>query len=235
MNTLNTSIETMFGSGAHFGLGRSRRNPSVLPYIFTTKNRTDIFDLEKTKGLLDAAKEFVSRLASEGKTILIIGGKKEAANAVKSAGMALNMPYVDGRWIGGTLTNFPQVRKRIDLYEKLVADRERGELGKYTKRERLLIDRDIAKLEKMFLGIASLKRMPDAVFIVDPRHEKNAVNEAISANIPIIALANSDCDIALIKYPVVGNDAAKASIQFFADEISKAYTAGKLRVSSNKP
>lgn len=225
--TTNSTIDAMFAAGCHFGLGRSRRNPSVAEYIFTTKNSTDIFDLEKTVNLLDNAKKAVSALAKEGKTMLFVGGKKEASSAVKIGAQALGMPYVDGRWIGGSLTNFGQIRKRIDRYEKLIADREKGELAKYTKRERMLIDKEIAKLEKMFLGIASIKKLPDALFIIDPKHEKNALNEALNMKISVIALASSDCNIKSVKYPVIGNDASKLSIQFFVNEIVKAYEEGK--------
>jgi small subunit ribosomal protein S2 len=137
------------------------------------------------------------------------------------------MPYVDGRWIGGTLSNFGQIRKRIDRFEKLVSDREKGELAKYTKRERMLIDKEIASLEKMFFGIVSLKKIPDALFVIDPRREKIAVKEAQGMNVPVIALAGSDCDIREVKYPILGNDASKASIAYFLDEVAKAYQAGK--------
>ena len=219
----------MFSAGAHFGLGRSRRNPTIAPFIFTTKNRTDIFDLEKTAELLKTATDFVSTLAKESKTILFVGGKKEASSAVKSAAQTLNMPYVHGRWIGGSLTNFLQIRKRIDRYEKLVSDKEKGELAKYTKRERMLIDKEIAKLEKMFYGIVALKKMPDAMVIVDPRHEKNALAEAAQMKVPVIAVLGSDCNIDEIKYPILGNDGSKASISFFMGEIVKAYHAGKTK------
>jgi small subunit ribosomal protein S2 len=221
------SIEAMFTAGAHFGLGRSRRHPTVTPFIFGTKNTTDIFDLEKTANTLENVKTMISALAKEGKTILFVGGKKEASLAVKNAALSINMPYVDGRWIGGSLSNFGQIRKRIDRYEKLISDREKGELSKYTKRERMLIDKEIASLEKMFYGIVSLKKMPDVIFLIDPRREKNAVKEATDMNIPVIALAGSDCNITEVKYPIVGNDASKASIGFFLDEIVKAYQTGK--------
>jgi small subunit ribosomal protein S2 len=221
----------MFSAGAHFGLGRSRRHPTVAPFIFGTKNRTDIFDLEKTEKTLATAKAFVAALGKEGKTVLFVGGKKEASALVKSVAMSLNMPYVEARWIGGTLTNFGNIRKRIERYERLVSDREKGELAKYTKRERMLIDREIAKLERMFLGIVSLKKMPDLLFLVDPRKEQNAIGEAAHAKIPVMALASSDCNISEVKFPIVGNDAAKASIQFFLNEIAAAYQAGKKEAS----
>lgn len=221
------TIDNMFGAGAHFGLGRSRRHPTVSPLIFGTKNDTDIFDLEKTEVILAKALAFVTTLGKEGKTVLFVGGKKEASAAVKTAAQSLNMPYVDGRWIGGSLTNFGQIRKRIERYEKLTSDREKGELAKYTKRERMLIDIEIAKLEKMFYGIVTLKKMPDALFIVDPRHEKNALDEAAHMKVPVVALLGSDCNFREVTHPIVGNDGAKASIQFFVDEVTKAYQAGK--------
>lgn len=226
---IKKTIETMFTAGAHFGLGRSRRHPTVSPYIFGTKNTTDIFDLEKTADILEKTKAIIVSLAKESKTVLFIGGKKEASIAVKNAAMSINMPYVDGRWIGGTLSNFGQIRKRVDRYEKLIADKEKGELAKYTKRERMLIDKEIASLEKMFYGIVGLKKIPEAVFIIDPRREKNAVKEAQDMGVTVIALAGSDCNISEVKYPIVGNDASKASIQFFLGEIVKAYQAGKVK------
>ncbi len=226
------TIESLFSAGAHFGLGRSRRHPTVTPFIFGTKNATDIYDLEKTSETLEKTKIMIANLAKEGKTILFVGGKKEASIAVKNAAMSINMPYVDGRWIGGSLSNFGQIRKRIDRYEKLISDKEKGELAKYTKRERMLIDKEIASLEKMFYGIVSLKKIPDVIFMIDPRREKNAVKEATDMNVPIIALAGSDCNITEVTYPIVGNDASKASIQFFLEEVVKAYQSGK-KVASN--
>ncbi len=218
----------MFASGTHFGLGKSRRHPSISSYIFGTKNGTDIFDLEKTHVIFEKAKAFVASLAKDNKTILFVGGKKEAFKSIRNAAELQAMPYVDGRWIGGTISNFPQIRKRIDRYEKLTTDKEKGELAKYTKRERMLIDKEIASLEKMFLGIVSMKKIPDALFVIDPRKEKIAVKEAMDYNIPVIALCGSDCDISDITYPIIGNDTSKISIQYFVDEISKAYQEGRV-------
>lgn len=217
----------MFSAGAHFGLSKSRRHPTITPFIFGTKNSTDIFDLEKTNESLEKAAAVVSALAKEGKTILFVGGKKEASMTIKNAAQSLNMPYVDGRWIGGTLSNFGQIRKRIDRYEKLVSDRDKGELAKYTKRERMLIDKEIASLEKMFYGIVSLKKTPDAIIMIDPRREKNALKEALDMSVPVIALAGSDCDISEVTHPIIGNDASKSSIQYFVDALVEAYKKSK--------
>lgn len=228
MSKPETLIDQMFQAGAHFGLGRSRRNPSAASFIFSTKNKTDIFDLEKTQLSLKKALEVIGSLSKENKVVVFVGGKREASAATKSAAQSLGMPYVDGRWIGGTLTNFGQIRKRIDRYEKLVSDKEKGELSKYTKRERMLIDKEIAKLEKMFFGIVSMKKIPDAMVVIDPRYEKNAIAEADHMKIPVIALASSDCDLSSVKYPVPGNDASKQSISFFLGEIAKAYQTNKI-------
>ena len=218
----------MFKAGAHFAFSRTRRHPTVAPYIFGVKNKVEIFDLEKTSALLETAKAFIANVAKEGKAVLFVGGKSEARNAIKSAALSTNMPYVDGRWIGGTLTNFTQIRKRVEKMEKLTTEKEKGELAKYTKKERLLIDREIANLERFFSGVVSMKELPKALFVVDPKKEKNAVKEAQDMGIPVIALAGSDCNLKEVDLAIVGNDASQTSVQFFTQEIAKAYSAGKL-------
>ncbi|MDO8492106.1 MAG: 30S ribosomal protein S2 [bacterium] len=223
----NPQIEALFKAGAHFGYSKSRRHPSASPYIFGAKNRVEIFDLEATSGTLNVAKEFIRNLGRDGKTILLISGKSEGKNAIKDGATAINMPYVAGRFIGGTLTNFPQIRKRIDKLEKLLGERESGELNRYTKKERLLIDRDIDRLTHDFGGIVSLKQFPSALVLIDPKREHNAVKEAQRLKIPIVALANSDCNLREVAYPVPGNDSLKKSVEFFIGEIVSAYQEGK--------
>jgi small subunit ribosomal protein S2 len=227
MEKPNTTIDSMFKAGTHFGFSRSRRHPTVTPYIFGVKNKVEIFDLEKTSLLLVEAKKFIASVAAEGKQIVLVGGKHEARAAIRAAALSINMPFVEDRWVGGTFTNFKEVRKRIDKLEKLEDQREKGELVKYTKKERLMIDREIDRLSHLFSGIASIKEMPKAVFVVDSRAEKIAVKEAQDMGIPVIALAGSDCDISGITYPIVGNDASQESIRFFVNEIVKAYEEGK--------
>lgn len=228
MVTINNSrVENMFKAGAHFAFSKTRRHPTVTPYIFGVKNKVEIFDLEKTEVLLEKAKDFIASLAKEGKTILFVGGKSEARNSIKSGALSINMPYVDGRWIGGTLTNFTQIRKRVEKMEKLVSEKEKGELAKYTKKERLLIDKEIANLERFFSGIVSMKDLPKAIFIVDPKKEKTAQKEAQDMGIPVIALAGSDCNIKGLDFPMVGNDSSQTSVNFFVQEIVKAYSTAK--------
>lgn len=217
-------IEAMFHAGAHFAFSKSRRHPSTKPYIYGAKNRVEIFNLEKTKGTLESALQFISKLGEAKKTVLFVGGKPEARAALKIAAESLQMPYVASRWIGGTLTNFTEIKKRIDTFLDLVSKRDKGELSKYTKKERLMIDRKIANLESMFLGIVTLKEQPAALIVIDPRHESIAVEEAKKRKIPIVALLGSDCNLKDVTYPIVGNDASRSSIDFFVKEIVKAYT-----------
>ncbi len=219
----NPKVNELFKAGAHFGFVKSRRHPTTTPFIFGIKNRVEIFNLEKTEPLLTSAIEFVKKLGEEKKTILLVGGKSEAKRAIVKAGEALNMPYVAGRWVGGTISNFGEIRKRIEKLLDLTSKREKGELSKYTKKERLLIDREIVRLETLFFGLIPLTKAPDAIFIVDSKREHNALAEAQAVNIPVIALCGSDCDISKIDYPIVGNDSTLGSINYIVDQVIKAY------------
>jgi small subunit ribosomal protein S2 len=226
-NQDNAAIQEMFTSGAHFAFSRSRRHPSFSSFIFGVKNRVEIFDLEKTKDLLEKAEEFVRKMASEGKQILFVGGKNEARDIIKQAALSIDMPYVSGRWIGGAISNFKEIRSRVDKLLDLTAKRDKGELGKYTKKERLLFDRAIEKLERFFSGLIPMKEMPKALFVIDSKHEKIAVTEARKAGIPVIALMGSDCNFKDAEYPIPGNDASIASIKFFVGRIVWAYKEGR--------
>ncbi len=226
----NEIIDAMFKAGAHFGYQKSRRDASISPYIFGVKNKVEIIDLEKTNVQLEKAKEAVRNIAKLGKQILFVGGKNEAKEIVKLGAMGVNMPYVGGRWIGGTISNSLEIKKRVAIFEDLQKQKEKGELTKYTKKERLLIDRKIANLDEMFSGIVSMKEMPKALFIIDPKKEAIAVKEAKKAGIPVIALLNTDCDIKGIDYPIVANDSSVSSISLFVSEIAKAYTEGKSEI-----
>lgn len=220
-------IDNMFKAGAHFGFSRSRRHPSAKPFILGSKNRVEIVDLEKTADHLAKAQDFVRELAATGKQILFVGTKPEARMFMTQAASSAGMPYVTERWVGGILTNFNEIRKRVARLEDLVSRRDKGELAVYTKKERLLFDREIALLEKKFGGITTLSELPKAIFIVDPRHEKTAVSETLQMNIPIIALASTDCDVGKVAYPIPGNDATSASVSFFASEIARAIGEAK--------
>ncbi len=223
MAETNPIIDKLFSAGAHFGYAPSRRHPSVSEYIFGVKGGVELFDLEQTASLLETAKGFVKQLASERKTILFIGGKAETREEVRRAAQRLNQPYCAGRWIGGSLTNFSEIKKRLNRLEELSNMREKGELQKFTKLERLLIDRDITDLENTFGGLRGMHKLPDAVFIADPRKESIAVAEAAQLRVPVIALMNSDCDRSNIAYPIPANDASRETLFVVLDEITKTY------------
>ncbi len=220
-------VEALFSVGAHLGYSRSRRHASMKKLVFGSKGKTDILDLTQTSALLDAALAYVRALGSSGKTILFVGGKPEARELVREAAGALGMPYVAGRWLGGTLTNFPQIKKRIERLASLTSDRDLGVLAqKYTKKERVLLDREIAKLELNFGGMSSMERLPDALVVVDTRTEQTAVKEAITLSIPVVGIMNSDCNLKDVSHPVVGNDASRQSISFFLNNVVAAYREG---------
>ena len=222
-----TDIKNLFEAGAHFGYTRARRHPTAAPFLFGTKDRTDIFDLELTERRLDAAAEFVASLAQSGKQLLFVGGKHEAVATVQNLAEKIGIPFVAGRWIGGTLTNFKNIRKRIERLQKLMQERETGELEKYTKKERLLIDREIEELLARFGGLVTMNDLPGALFVIDSRHEDTAVKEANQLGIPVVGLASSDCDFSLVQYPIPANDTSVRSIRLFAEAIAEAYQGGK--------
>lgn len=219
----NQMIDKLFSAGAHFGYAPSRRHPSLSKFIFGQKGGTELFDLEKTVDALEVALEFIKKLATERKVILFVGGKAEARGAVQRVAERLNQPYAAGRWIGGTITNFQEINKRLSRLTELTDMREKGELGKFTKHERLLIDREITDLEAMFGGLKGMTKVPDAMVVIDPKKETGAVEEANQFNIPVIALMNSDCDAKPITYPIPGNDASVQNVTFVLDEIAKTY------------
>ena len=223
-----TLIERLFGAGAHFGFSKSRRHPSIKKYIFTHKDGTDIFDLEQTSALLATATELMKTAGAEGKTVLYVSTKPGASTIVHSFATRAAMPFVVNRWIGGILTNWSEIRKRIERMKALVAERESGELErKYTKKERVVIGREIDQLEFNFGGISAMDRMPQYLLIVDPRHDSIAVQEAKDMRIPVIAIMSSDCNVKDITYPIVVNDALKASITLALEELTAAYESGR--------
>lgn len=229
MSENNSSlIERLFAAGAHFGFTKSRRHPTVTPFIFANKLGTDIIDLEQTAALLEDAKLMLKEAGEKGQTVLYVGTKDEISKIVAEYATKAEMPMVVNRWIGGMLTNFSEIRKRIERLKSLVAERESGELErKYIKKERVVIGREVDKLEFNFGGIQKMDRTPHILLIVDPRHDFIAVNEARDMKVPVIALMSSDCDVSLITKPVVINDALKASVTLALSELTTAYMEGR--------
>jgi ribosomal protein S2, bacterial type len=219
-------IDELFQAGAHFGFVKARRHPSAKPFIFGSKNKLEIFDLEKTSEELLKVLQFVEDKGKEGASVLFVGGKSEAREAIVSAGTELSQPYVHGRWIGGTLTNWSEIKRRIEKLATLTTQKEKGELGKYTKKERLLIDREIAKLTVYFGGLGDMKALPKLLVVVDPKKEHIAVAEAKRMKIPVVAIAGSDTNLYDVDYAVPANDSSRASIGLIVSKIVLAYKAG---------
>lgn len=226
--TSSSLIERLFEAGAHFGFSKSRRHPSVKPFIFGSKQGTDIFDLEQTSELIAEASAFLSDVGSKGKPILFVGTKEEISDIVQAAAEELAMPRITNRWIGGTFTNLPEIKKRVERLTMLEDQRVSGELDrKYTKKERLLLEREVEKLAYNFGGIVGMDSLPGAIVVVDPRHESIAVSEAVQTGVPVVAIMSSDCNLNEVTKPVVVNDANRASVQLVITELVNAYRDGK--------
>ena len=229
MSTQSQSlIERLFSAGAHFGFKKSRRHPTITPYLFTSKDGNDIFDLEMTAENIAKASAFLEEAGKNGKTVVFVGTKDEVSRIVKDTAEKIGMPYVSNRWIGGMFTNFSEIKKRLQRLESLSQEQESGELErKYTKKERVLITREMDKLKFNFGGITTLTRPADIMVVVDPRYDFIAVEEAQALNIPVVALMSSDCDASKVTYPVVVNDALQSSVSMVLHELAVALETGK--------
>ncbi len=223
-------MEEMFKSGVHFGYSSTSLNPKMKPFIFTYRNNTEIFDLEKVYQMLNTAKEFLKELAKNKKEILFVGTKKETKTITETLAKELNMPYVTSRWLGGILTNFNEIKKRIDYLNGLYEKKQSGELEKYSKKERLQIKKNIIKMERYLDGIKKCQFLPSALVLVDSKHEKTAVAEAKKMMIPVVAVMSSDCNPEDADYPIPGNDNSISSVNFLMKELAEAYKEGQAAI-----
>lgn len=223
-----TVLKRLFETGAHFAQVKSRRHPSMKPYLVGTKGRQEIIDLTKTEGQIDAAKAVMAALAKEGKTILFVGGKIEIAALVKGAAESVGAPYVATRWLGGTISNWSEIKKRVDRLAELTEKSAAGTLVKqHTKLELVKIGREQKRLSERLDGITTLTKKPDMLLVVDTKHEKHAVKEANDAGIPIIAIMSSDCDLSEAAYPIVANDTSRETVKLILNELTEAYKSGQ--------
>lgn len=231
MNTADmqgVGVGRLFETGAHFAQVKSRRHPSMKKFVLGTKSKVEIFDLTKTDAQLATAKAAMSALARDGKTVLFVGGKREVSDQVRAAAERIGQPFVAGRWLGGTISNFVEIKKRIDRLADLQQKRASGELSKtHTKLERVFIDREIERLETRLSGLAGLGKRPDALLIVDTKHEAHATKEAKDASIPVIGIMSSDNDLANAKFPIVTNDASRTTVELILNELASAYEQGR--------
>lgn len=221
------TLQELLEAGVHFGHQVRRGHPRMKPYIYGARDGVHIIDLTQSDKFLKEACEFVQSLGREGKVLLFVGTKKQARPIIEETIKELNAPYLTERWIGGFLTNFEEIKKNIKLLKDFKAQKEKGELSKYTKKEQLLLDRKMAKLEKDFKGVMELEVLPDAIFVVDAVSDNIAVREANRLGIKIVAIADSNCNVSEIDYPIPGNDDAIKSITILVGSVASAYGEGK--------
>ena len=221
------SMKQLLEAGVHFGHQTRRWNPKMATYIYTERNGIYIVDLQKTVKKLEEAYNFVKDVAASGKTVLFVGTKKQAQEAIKEEATRCSMFYVNSRWLGGMLTNFRTMRTRIDRLAQLRKMEEDGTFAMLPKKEVIKHQGEIAKLEKYLGGVKDMKQLPGAVFVVDPRKEHNAIAEARKLKIPVVAIVDTNCDPDEIDYVIPGNDDAIRAIRLISGVMANAVTEGK--------
>ncbi len=221
------SMKQLLEAGVHFGHQTRRWNPKMAPYIFTERNGIYIIDLQKTVKKLDEAYAFVRSVAENGDNVLFVGTKKQAADSVKEEALRAGAYYVNARWLGGMMTNFKTIQRRIARLEQLHTMQEDGTFGLLPKKEVVKLELEIEKLEKYLGGIKEMKKLPGALFIVDPRKEKIAVAEAKKLGIPIVAIVDTNCDPDDVDYVIPGNDDAIRAVKLISGAMADAILEGK--------
>jgi len=209
----------MTNAGLHFGHRTSRIHPKMKPYLYGAKNGVHMINVEKTKAKLDEALTFIKKLTAEGKTILLVGTKIQFKDLVEEIGKSAGIYYITKRWLGGTFTNFSSVRKRVEYFKELEEKKEKGELAKYTKKERLKIDRELENLKGKFEGIKNMDKFPDAIFVLDMKKDSLAIKEARKKGITVIAIADTNVDPSLANYIIPANDDAISSVKFILEKV----------------
>jgi len=217
----------MLKAGVHFGHKTSLWNPKMAPYIYTQRNNIYILDLEKTRIKLAEALAFATQIAASGGIILFVGTKRQAKDEVRKAAESCGMPYVVTRWLGGTFTNFRTIQrtiKKMDRYEKMIAD---GEVKKYTKKEQLMIGREVEKMKTFFSGIKDMKKLPEAIFVLDTKYDHIPVEEARQSKVKIVGLVDTNSDPSKIDYVIPSNDDAIKVIAYMANIVAEAVNEGR--------
>ena len=220
------SIQTLLDAGAHFGHQTRRWNPKMKPYIFGSRGDIYILDLKETLLGMDRAYTFVRNLAKNGGTILFVGTKKQAQEAVSDAANRCGMPYVNARWLGGMMTNFQTIRTRVNRMEELEAMEADGRMALLPKKEQILLRKELGKLQINLNGIRNLRRAPDAVFVIDTNREEIAIKEAKRLGIPVVGTLDTNCDPDDVEYGIPANDDAIRSVKLLAEFIADAVVAG---------
>ena len=220
------SITTLLDAGAHFGHQKRRWNPKMKPFIFGARGDIYILDLKQSLVGMDQAYTFVSNVAKNGGSVLFVGTKKQAQEAVADAANRCGMPYVNARWLGGMLTNFVTIRSRVTRMEELEAMEADGRMALLPKKEQILLRKELSKLQLNLNGIRNMKRVPDAIFVIDTNREEIAIREAHRLNIPVVGTLDTNCDPDDVEYGIPANDDAIRSVKLLADFIADAVVAG---------
>jgi len=212
-------IDELFTKGAHFGYSKTKRHPTAKDFIFGSKEGLDIIDLEKTEVALENAKSKLAEITSKGGKIILVGNKSEVKDLIPELAKSDKIFYVNNRWIGGTLTNFREIQKRIKKLALLMKDAETGEFAKFTKKEALKKEKEILKLKKYYEGLLNMFDKPKAIVVVDGKEEAIAVEEAIKIGVPVISIANTDNDISRVEFPILANDRSRSAIELILKEL----------------
>ena len=226
MSAQKVSIDDIVRVGGQYAVTGRYRHPSFASFVTASGHTRGVFDTEKVKETLSAALEFIEGCGKKKQTILFISTRQETVDLIKNTAESMTMPYMLNRWIGGTLSNFKNIRTRVARLGGLIKDRDEGNWAKHTKKERVLLNRELAKLAMKFSGIVPLENLPDAVFILDTRKEKNAVEEAIRMHIPVVGFSNADADIAKIDHPIMANIYSREAVAYILGLVEDAYIAG---------
>ncbi|MBQ1822049.1 MAG: 30S ribosomal protein S2 [Lachnospiraceae bacterium] len=229
------SMKQLLEAGVHFGHQTRRWNPKMAPYIFTERNGIYIIDLQKTVGMIDTAYNAVYDVVSQGGTILFVGTKKQAQDAIKDEALRCGMFYVNERWLGGMLTNFKTIQSRIDRLKKIERMQEDGTFDVLPKKEVMELKKELAKLQKNLGGIKDMKRIPDAIFVVDPKKEHICVQEAQSLGITLIGIADTNCDPEELDFVIPGNDDAIRAVKLLTGAMADAVIEAKQGTENAAP
>ncbi|RKY62586.1 MAG: 30S ribosomal protein S2 [Candidatus Latescibacterota bacterium] len=227
-------MKELLEAGVHFGHQTRRWNPKMRPYIFMERNGIHIIDLQKTLQMLERAYQAVQEVAQSGETILFVGTKRQAKDAVREAAQACGMPYVTERWLGGTLTNFQTIRKSVAKLEELDRMSQDGTYERLPKKEVMRLEKRRAKLQTLLGGIRDMTRLPGMLYVVDTKREQIAVAEANKLEIPVVAIVDTNCDPDVIDYPIPGNDDAIRSISLITNLIAQAVREGREAVEAEE-
>lgn len=229
------TMQQLLEAGVHFGHQVRRWNPKMSPFIFGAREGIHVIDLAQSVEKLKEACDFVKKVAEGGGVVVFLGSKKQARSIIVEAAQRAKARYISERWIGGLLTNWEQTGKNLKKLADLKEKKEAGEFKERTKKENLLIDREIAKLERFYGGLGKMEKLPDVLFVVDVRKEENACREAKKKGIPVVAVCDTNANLTLVDYPIPGNDDAIKAIEIIVDAVSQAHLEGREAFEKKTP